>query len=222
LPRGNFGVSCAIIRETAKVDGPSTIESCSCDEGHSIAPKEAIRGLHPENRFLMLTSKPNWHPIFRRDVWLSGCHHGKPSIEMCSFSSSNYCCRDDVDGCSYAAFEGIARRWLVIEDDQLTLEQQFWILKRLSRRHGNLGCVCHSGNRSLHGWFFVEGWSQEECFALYAEAVRVGHSRHQRIAGLSASETAGGIELEDEPETGDLRVELMKVLLRSNNNVTTW
>jgi hypothetical protein len=88
-----------------------------------------------------------------------------------SFISSSYLTRSDVK-CSYDAFE--KRRWLVIEGDTGTREQQFWIHRRLAKRFGNLGCVCYSGGKSLHGWFFVEGWTEEECFELYAEAMKLG------------------------------------------------
>ena len=92
-----------------------------------------------------------------------------------SFISQSYLMRDDVN-CSYAAFEGGSRRWLVIESDQLSLERQLWIHRELQRSGGNLGCMCWSGGRSLHGWYLVEGWSRRRCFKLYAQAIRLGVS----------------------------------------------
>ena len=128
---------------------------------------EVIRGLFPENRFLMLANRRDgYHQIRRRDVWLSGCYQG-PTLETCSFVSQNYCCRSDVDGTSYDAFEGIERRWLVIEADQGSLEEQFWIHKQLKPT-----ALCWSGGKSLHGWYFVEGWTTERCFELYAKAIQ--------------------------------------------------
>jgi hypothetical protein len=58
--------------------------------------REAILGLFPENRPLMLTNqKQKFHRILLRDVWLD-----KVPIETCSHVSQNYCCRCDVDGTS--------------------------------------------------------------------------------------------------------------------------
>jgi hypothetical protein len=67
---------------------------------------ESILALFPENRYLMLANeKQGHHPIKMRNVWLSGCYQG-PTLATCSFGSQNYCSRQDVDGTSYAAFEG--------------------------------------------------------------------------------------------------------------------
>ena len=102
--------------------------------------KEAILGLFPEDGFLMVTPKREWHDIKKRDEWLKQYSRAKPPVPERSFISSNYLSRADRN-CSYDGMAGIARRWLVIEGDKSTLEQQFWIHKQLSRRHGNLNCV---------------------------------------------------------------------------------
>jgi hypothetical protein len=125
--------------------------------------EEAIRGLFPENRYLMLTAKRDYHPIKLRDDWLAG------SVAGFSFVSSNYCSRADVDGTSYAAFEGIKRRWLVMESDRGSLEEQFWLHEQLRP-----SCLCWSGGKSLHGWYLVQGWSLQRCFELFAQAIRLG------------------------------------------------
>ena len=43
-----------------------------------------------------------------------------------ALSVPNYLSRADAN-CSYDGMAGIARRWLVIEGDKRTLEQQLWI-----------------------------------------------------------------------------------------------
>jgi hypothetical protein len=135
-----------------------------------LSVKQVILGLFPENRLIMLADRRDgWHHIMRRDVWLAGCYHRKPALEYCGFVSQNYCSRHDVDGTSYPAFAGIERRWLVIEGDSGSLEQQFWIHKQLAPR-----CVCWSGGKSLHGWYEVSGWTEEECFQLFAQAIQLG------------------------------------------------
>jgi hypothetical protein len=131
---------------------------------------KVIRRIFPWDGLLMMTSKPNYHPVRLRNQWLSGRYH-LPSHCYCS---SNYCSTDQADGTSYHAFAGIERRWLVIESDQGSLEQQFWIHKELEKQFQNLGLVCWSGEKSLHGWYLVEGWSQDECFQLYSQAIHLG------------------------------------------------
>ena len=103
--------------------------------------------------------------------WFGMSGLNKIPIGKCSHVSQNYCCRCDVDGTSYAAFAGIKRRWMVIEADQGTLEQQFWLHMQLET---DLGCLCWSGGKSLHGWYFVEGWTPKRCFDLFAKAIGLG------------------------------------------------
>jgi hypothetical protein len=134
----------------------------------TLKAKDVVLGLFPENRPLMLTNrKTRFHPIKLWDVWLAGHVYA----ETCGHVSQNYCCRCDVDGTSYDAFVGIERRWMVIEADHGTLEQQFWLHMQLAM---DLGCLCWSGGKSLHGWYFVEEWTAERCFALYAKAIALG------------------------------------------------
>ena len=144
--------------------------SLSLPNAVKISLREVLLGLFPENRFIMLANKRDGrHHIMRRDVWLSGRYHAKPTLEYCSFVSQNYCSRADVDGTSYDAFEGIARRWMVMEADKGTLEQQYWLHSQL-----NPACVCWSGGKSLHAWHFVQGWTKDQCFDLFAEGIRLG------------------------------------------------
>ena len=159
------------LKELVKRDRPSLGER-RLPKPLRLDAEEAILGLHPENRPIMLTAKHNYHPIMLRDKWLSG--KGEYKVPACSLVSSNYCSRLDADGTSYEAFEGIERRWMVIEDDTLTLEEQFWIHTKLAKRYENLGLVCWSGGKSIHGWYFIEGWTPQECFELYAKAVQLG------------------------------------------------
>ena len=112
-----------------------------------ISIDDVILGLFPENKYLMLAKdRDTYHRIKLRDIWLSRCYTG-PTLDTCSYVSQNCCCRNDVDGGSYAAFENIPRRWMVIEADQGILQEQFWIHQQLARRYGNLGCLCWSGER---------------------------------------------------------------------------
>jgi hypothetical protein len=156
----------------AEHQGRPIAGSCPLPKPVPVSVHQVIRRLFPENRYVMLAKeRRKWHPIKLRDDWFAHCYR---RTCQCSFVSQNYCSHSDVDGASYAAFDGIQRRWLVIESDRGTLEQQFWL-------HQHLGptCVCWSGNQSLHGWYLVEGWSVEQCYELYAQAIRLGVNDRQ-------------------------------------------
>ncbi len=159
----------AMVREA----GPPVFqgEASLPQRGVQISIKQAVRRLFPDDGLLLITPKVEWqsHNIFMRDVWLSSRYR---EACQCSYMSSNYLSRADMN-CSRAGMEGIKRRWLVLEDDQLSLEQQMWVHRGLGKRY-RLCCVCFSGGKSLHGWYLVEGMSEEQCFELYVEAIRLG------------------------------------------------
>ena len=133
-----------------------------------ISVREVVLGLFPENRLLMITPKREWHDIKLRNEWLKEYVTVRPRVPERSFVSQNYLSRADLN-CFYEGMEGVERRWLVIEGDSGTLEQQWWIHKQLSP-----ACLCWSGGKSLHGGTLVEGWTEEQCFDLYAQAIRLG------------------------------------------------
>ena len=136
-----------------------------------ISVKEAILGLFPVDGYLLITPRLDWqkYNIDMRDWWLA--RHRE--VAKCSYISSNYLSRVDAN-CSALGMEGVERRWLVVEGDEGTLEQQLWIHKELERRYDNLACVLYSGRRSLHGWYYVAGWTPEQCYNLYAAAIGLG------------------------------------------------
>jgi len=65
------------------------------------------------------------------------------------------------------------RRYLVIEHDHGSTDQQAAILLHLAERWP-LSLVVHSGSKSLHGWFFVAGASDEKQKRLMLYAVYLG------------------------------------------------
>ena len=151
-----------------------------------ISLEDVILGLFPENRLIMLANQKRREQLIGlRDEWLM-----IPALKTCSHVSQNYCCRCDVDGTSYDALEGIERRWIVIEADQGTLEQQFWLHKQLE---ADLGCLCYSGGKSLHGWYYVDGWSLEQCFDLYAKAISLGVNDRRTWLICTQARLPGGV-----------------------------
>ena len=65
------------------------------------------------------------------------------------------------------------RRYLVVEFDKGALDQQAALLLNLAS-HAPLALVVHSGGKSLHGWFYCAGQSEEELRKFMRYAVNLG------------------------------------------------
>ena len=65
------------------------------------------------------------------------------------------------------------RRYLVVEQDLGTIDEQAAILIYLAQ-FAPLAIVVHSGSKSLHGWFFCQGQSEERLRAFMHRAVIFG------------------------------------------------
>jgi hypothetical protein len=68
------------------------------------------------------------------------------------------------------------RRFAVIEFDQGTKDEQSALIWHLSN-YAPLVMVVHSGGKSLHGWFFVQGSSESLIHRFYRYAVSIGADR---------------------------------------------
>ena len=69
-----------------------------------------------------------------------------------------------------------ARRFLVIEFDQGDVDQHAGLLIHLGG-YAPPVCVVHSGNKSLHGWFYVAGEPEERIERFFRYAVSLGADR---------------------------------------------
>lgn len=65
------------------------------------------------------------------------------------------------------------RRFLVVEQDSGTLDLQSGVLLELAKT-APLTLVLHSGGKSLHGWFFCEGQSEDALHGWFRGAVVLG------------------------------------------------
>lgn len=83
------------------------------------------------------------------------------------------------------------RRFLVVEFDDLSIDEQAAIHVHLAARYP-LALVVHSGGKSLHGWYFVAGRPEEELRAFMRYAVSLGADRHTWTP-CQAVRTPGGI-----------------------------
>jgi hypothetical protein len=68
------------------------------------------------------------------------------------------------------------RRFLVIDQDQGTIDEQAAILLHLAER-APMALAVHSGSKSLHGWFFCQGQSEERLQQFMRYAVTLGADR---------------------------------------------
>jgi hypothetical protein len=67
------------------------------------------------------------------------------------------------------------RRFLVIEQDRGTIDEQAAVLLHLTlEQHAPLVVAVHSGNKSIHGWFFCAGRSEELLRRFMEYAVSIG------------------------------------------------
>jgi len=65
------------------------------------------------------------------------------------------------------------RRFLVIEQDRGTIDEQAAILLHLAQ-FGPLVLAVHSGGKSIHGWFFCAGRAEEKLRDFMEYAVSLG------------------------------------------------
>jgi hypothetical protein len=65
------------------------------------------------------------------------------------------------------------RRFLVIEQDRGSIDEQSAILYHLAQR-APLAIAVHSGSKSLHGWFYCAGVAEEKVSRFFRYAVALG------------------------------------------------
>jgi len=69
------------------------------------------------------------------------------------------------------------RRFIVIEGDRTSPDQQAAVLLHLRARGAPLAVVCESGKKSLHGWFLCAGHTDAQLAAFFRYAVTLGADR---------------------------------------------
>jgi hypothetical protein len=65
------------------------------------------------------------------------------------------------------------RRFLIVEQDQGTLDEQSSILLHLAQK-APLALAVHSGSKSIHGWFFCSNQTEEELRSFMGYAISLG------------------------------------------------
>lgn len=85
-------------------------------------------------------------------------------------------CTQDGKESSHALEITGPRRFLVIEQDDGTLDEQSGVLLHLAER-APLAVAVHSGSKSIHGWFYCEGRFDEKLHGFMRYAVSLGADR---------------------------------------------
>ena len=116
--------------------------------------EEVIDWLFPDNPWLCCGASTSCFDTRRRDDWRGHLHQGQlivpnPMTAKTGTTKAGCPSKHCLDNTG-------PRRFLVVEFDAGTLDEQAGILLHLSA-YAPLVCVVHSGNRSLHGWFYVKG-----------------------------------------------------------------
>ena len=75
------------------------------------------------------------------------------------------------------------RRFLVIEQDSGTIDEQAAVLLHLAQHYAPLALAVHSGSKSIHGWFYSGGYPVEDAwlrFMRYAVSLGADHATWTR------------------------------------------
>lgn len=87
--------------------------------------------------------------------------------------SSRHGTNQDGDTSSRCLDNTGPRRFLVIESDRGTMDEQAGVLLQLATT-APLVLVIHSGGKSLHAWFYCEGQEEEQLHAFHTKACELG------------------------------------------------
>jgi hypothetical protein len=140
-----------------------------------VGPLEALERLYGdglvcigEEKWIFKTGKLSGHVWKRREGWLRRYQFIVPN-SMCrkyGLTKEGKTSEKSLDNTG-------ERRFLVIEFDQGSLEEQSRLIWGLFRHH-KLVMVVFSGNKSLHSWWDVKGMPEERVMAFFDLAVSIG------------------------------------------------
>jgi len=159
-------------------DGPSLAELENISpvrfEGNKPHTEQIVDALFPGNPLLCVAATKE-HPFTGPREGMRGRLCGQqlivPSPMRCIFGmtqdgQTSMRCLNNTGG----------RRFLVVEFDQGTFNQHAAILSHLGER-APLVLVVHSGNKSLHGWFYCAERPEEQVEGFFNYAVSLGADR---------------------------------------------
>jgi hypothetical protein len=185
------------IKAIVERDGAPTLErlkTCCPTNLESLTAEKAIDTLFPGNPLLCLAASQSEAQTFERNLWRGREGTLQFIVPSHMVARSGFTqngrrsarCLDNVG----------ARRFLVVEFD-MTPKSDFWqpliqgweekgfgifdaqvsLLVDLANNptlRAPLACVVHSANRSLQGWFYVEGFEDEQVLPFFQRSVALG------------------------------------------------
>jgi hypothetical protein len=141
------------------------------NESHA---EEIIDQLFPGNPLLCVGESNSQFATLNRESW-----RGRLS-DMALIVPSPMSARtghtQDGKGSEHTLENTGRRRFLVIEQDSGSVDDQSAVLLHLAAR-APLALAVHSGTKSIHGWFYCEGQSEEKLRAFMRHAVSLGADR---------------------------------------------
>jgi len=157
--------------------GPTLVELVS----HSPVPIQFVEQsrtemfidlLFPGNPWLCIGKASNQFSTAKREAW-RGHLHGRSLIVPSPMSAQKG--RTKQGKPSYHSESNTGpRRFLVVEFDRGTLDQQAALLWHLALFAPSLALVVFSGSKSAHGWFFCEGQGEDKVKRFFDYAVSLG------------------------------------------------
>jgi hypothetical protein len=192
-PKPNAKAIKAIV-ERAGAPTLKGLKACSPTHLESLTAEKALDVLFPGNPLLCLAPSKSEAQTFARDWW-RGREETLQFIVPSPMTARSGLTRNGRQSARCLDNVG-ARRFAVVEFD-MSPKSEFWgvLIQRWEEKgisifdaqasllvdlannpdlRAPLACVVHSGNRSLQGWFYVEGFEDERILPFFQRAVSLG------------------------------------------------
>lgn len=138
-----------------------------------VEPSQVIDGLFADNPLLCMGPTRYVVQTKEREAWRGeedNLQYMVPNA-MVAMSGTN---GDNKESTRCEGNSAKVRKYLVVESDTISIEQQVGVLSYLDQSPANLVLVVNSANKSLHGWFDVGHLVEEEKFTFFRYAVYLG------------------------------------------------
>jgi hypothetical protein len=185
------------IKAIVERDGAPTLErlkACCPTNLESLTAEKTIDTLFPGNPLLCLAASQSEAQTFERNLWRG--REGTLQFIVPSHMSARFGLTQNGRQSARCLDNVGARRFAVVEFD-MTSNSEFWgaLIQRWEEKGINifdaqatllvnlatnpglrvpLACVVHSGNKSLQGWFYVDGFEDERVLPFFQRAVGLG------------------------------------------------
>jgi hypothetical protein len=192
-PKPNAKAIKAIV-ERAAAATLEGLKACCPTNLESLTAEKAIDTLFPGNPLLCLAASQSEAQTFERNLWRG--REGTLQFIVPSHMSARFGLTQNGRQSARCLDNVGARRFAVVEFD-MTSNSEFWgaLIQRWEEKGINifdaqatllvnlatnpglrvpLACVVHSGNKSLQGWFYVDGFEDERVLPFFQRAVGLG------------------------------------------------